>query len=180
MNYRTVKLILFIFLFPGTLLAEESFLVSCEDSPAEAVMEIPSPLNNWVKLVCSKYGHLIDANDGWIWTSPGGYQPVFIPAQMVKENPVESGNAFYFTKISFHKASGKEKELAISHMKTFDGEHESKITYKLVVTNNMQQSQTLYFFDDQREENKWGIWCRNHCKEVSHFMFLDMSKDTEE
>lgn len=51
---------------------------NCEGSPAQAVLELPAPLSQWGSIVCTPYGHIISNHDGWIWSRPGSYSPVFI------------------------------------------------------------------------------------------------------
>ncbi|MEL7029776.1 MAG: hypothetical protein AAGL49_11335, partial [Pseudomonadota bacterium] len=70
----------------------------CETVPEAAVTELPSPLSEWGEIVCSRWGYLIVAREGWIWTYPGSLAPVHIPAQMVQTDPSEIWSDGYFAR----------------------------------------------------------------------------------
>ncbi|HUS24350.1 MAG TPA: hypothetical protein VM369_05330, partial [Candidatus Binatia bacterium] len=113
-----------LFLFAawlGTAQAQPSG--DCAGSPAEAVTKLPAPLSDWGQVMCTPYGHIITNRQGWIWTQPGSYAPVMIPAQMVRQNPEPLGNKMYFTQISFGRVEGKEFEDAYAaFVKNFENE----------------------------------------------------------
>src|SRR5947207_10738507 len=80
----------------------------CAGSPTAAVMKLPSPLDKWGTIVCTPYGHIISNHEGWFWTQEGGYYPVFVPSQMVRDNPARFGNKSYFTAIELARVQGEE------------------------------------------------------------------------
>ncbi len=84
--------------------------ITCDQSPQAAVLEIPEPANRFVHVLCTKYGHVIAPVAGWFWTPRGTFSPVFFPAQMVRENPEETGNAVYFSSITATPLDGKAAE----------------------------------------------------------------------
>ncbi len=169
-------LILLSVILPTAAYGNDGFLINCEGTPKEAVTELPAPLNKWASLACTKYGHVIGPAEKWLWTVPGGFSPIFVPSQMVKTNPKKVGNSSYFTQIKLIKE--KDNSLLGELLKGFDtsGANDTTDIYKLTVKNNQNLSQTLYFIDDRTDSNKWGVWCRNECKETTQFMLLDMSK----
>jgi hypothetical protein len=106
----------------------------CAGSPPEAVIKLPAPLDSWGQVMCTPYGHIITNLEGWIWTRPGGYSPVMIPSQMVRDNPAPLGNKYYFTQISFTRVEGKEfDEAYATFIKGFDDEPQKPIGYRLDV-----------------------------------------------
>lgn len=152
---------------------------SCAGSPPQAVLKLPAPLSQWGTVVCTPYGHIISNHDGWIWSRPGAYSPVFVPSQMVRSNPKPLGNASYFTKIEFVPVSLSNKAAidALAELnKHFDPEVASN-AYRLYVTGSLGRSLVIYFF--RLGNSIWGIWCDKdgaNCSSSSAFMVLDMRK----
>jgi hypothetical protein len=150
----------------------------CAGTPPQAVMELPQPLAKWGQLVCTPYGHIISNHAGWIWSNPGSYSPVFIPAQMVVDNPAPTGNLSYFTKIEMVEVTGKQYS---DVYRTFHGHFgvDDKLprAFKLDVDSvpgPPVTHLTLYFFD--YGSSAWGMWCpHGKCDPTSNFMILDMA-----
>jgi hypothetical protein len=147
----------------------------CAGTPTEAVSDLPSPLNEWGQLVCTPYGHIISNKDGWIWSYPAAYAPVFIPSQMVQKEPKELGNKSYFTKIIMTKVEGSEFQETYSVFHAgFDAKETLPVGYRLDVASVSGDSLKLYFFD--YGDSAWGIWCRDTCDPKLSFMVLNMAK----
>jgi len=102
----TIAGVVFLFL-PATARADP-----CTGTPKDAIMSLPSPLDKWGRIICTPYGHVIASRERWIWSQPTTYSPVFIPSQMVHDNPEQLGNASYFAKIDMRKISGDEYDEA--------------------------------------------------------------------
>lgn len=147
----------------------------CGGTPADAVVDLPSPLNDWGQVACTPYGHIISNKDGWIWSYPGGYAPVFIPSQMVRKEPKELGNKSYFTKIQMTKVDGEEfREVYSVFHAGLDPKEAIPVGYRLDVTSVSGDALKLYFFD--YGNSAWGIWCRDKCDPKLRFMVLNMAK----
>jgi hypothetical protein len=150
----------------------------CAGTPPQAVMELPQPLAKWGQIVCTPYGHIISNRAGWIWSNVGSYSPVFIPAQMVVNNPAPTGNLSYFTKIEVKEVTGDQYETVY---KVFHGQlaPDAKLpkSYRLdvySVPGPPVTHLTLYFFDYGAAA--WGMWCPHEkCDPTSNFMILDMA-----
>jgi hypothetical protein len=148
----------------------------CVGTPRNAVMTLPSPLDEWGTIVCTEYGHIISNREGWIWSYPGTYARVFIPSQMVKDNPKPLGNQSYFIRIEMRKVEGQECETAYNAFnKGFAKEPVPPVGYRLDLTSNSGRALLLYFFRSGKN-GVWGVWCEEECKPVSRFMVLDMTK----
>jgi hypothetical protein len=150
----------------------------CAGTPADAVMTLPAPLNRWGELACTPYGHVIAAHRGWIWTRPGAFSPVYVPAQMVRNNPAEIGNRAYFSAINFIRVD-TTAQIQVPYRafrKIFPTADLPPRTYRLDVTSNSGRSLRLYFLE--YEAGPWGIWCHanGECDSSSTFMILDMNK----
>jgi len=147
----------------------------CVGTPPDAIIELPPPLNEWGQIACTPYGHLIGNKEGWIWSYPGGYAPVFVPSQMVRTEPKELGNKSYFTNIKMTKVDGKEFQEAYSAFHAdLDPKETIPVGYRLDVTSVSGKTLKLYFFD--YGNSAWGIWCRDECDPKLRFMILDMAK----
>lgn len=147
----------------------------CSGTPPDAVMTLPQPLSKWGTLVCTPYGHIISNHEGWIWSNEGAYSPVFIPSQMMRDNPLPVGNKSYFTRINLVKVDGPEFQTAYS---AFHGNFAPDKTlptgYRLDLESVSGRTLKLYFFD--YETHAWGIWCTTGvCDPGSRFMLIDMS-----
>jgi hypothetical protein len=149
---------------------------SCDGTPKDAVMTLPAPLDRWGVIECTPYGHIIASKDGWLWTYPGGFEPVFIPSQMVRSQPAELGNASYFSSISVVPVTGAEFDVAYkAFSKGFDEADHTPLGYRLEVKSISGKSLRLYFFDSE-DSAPWGIWCTKECDPDSRFMILNMSE----
>ena len=148
----------------------------CEGLPQEAVTTLPGLLAKWGALVCTPYGQILSNHEGLIWTYPGGYLPVFVPSQLVRDNPEPLGNKSYFTRITWNKVDGDEFRLAYSAFTTgFAPEQKMPDGYRLDVKSISGREMELYFFD--YGSSAWGLWCpERKCDSQSRFMILDMSK----
>jgi hypothetical protein len=147
----------------------------CTGMPSGAAMTLPQPLSRWAELICTPYGQIITNHQGWIWSNPGSYSPVFIPSQMVVSDPKSLGNNSYFTKIQLTKVEGDEFQSAYS---VFHGRMapDPKLPegYRLDVASVSGNALVLYFFD--YGSHAWGIWCPHGiCDSDSRFMVLDMA-----
>lgn len=174
-GYSVAAFLVAILCFMTVSLPALAAPAECSRRPAEAVTVLPAPLSDWGTLICTPYGYVIAAKEGWIWSQPTDYAPVFVPAQMVRKDPAPLGSAAYFKKIDLSPARGAEfeaaKEIAFAGMdgpKDFAG-------YRLDLTSYAGRSLRLYFFQDGH--SRWGIWCpQDKCDRSSLFMVMDMSK----
>ena len=150
----------------------------CSSTSGAAATELPSPLSEWATIVCTPYGHIISNHEGWIWSRPGGYVPVFVPSQMVRNNPEPVGNASYFTSIDFKELSLSEPA-AVKALAALEADlpfEPASKAYRLAVSGSLGRSLVLYFF--QLDTSIWGIWCGadgDACASDTKFMLLDMT-----
>ena len=87
--------ICFLLLFCSSAFANNGMYIDCKNSPKEAVLSLPKPAGDFGRVSCTKFGHIIQPVESWIWTRPGGYAPTFYPAQMVSRNPKVTNNNSY-------------------------------------------------------------------------------------
>jgi hypothetical protein len=143
---------------------------ACAGSPPEAVLHLPQPLSEWGIVVCTPYGHVIAAREGWIWSQPGAFKPVFIPSQMVRRSPASVGNAIYFKAISMIKVDGEDARAPVEAFRSmFPKDPLPASTYRLDVTSSTGSTLRLFFLV---ESGIWGIWCNTECEASSAFMLL--------
>ena len=159
----------------STSQAEAASDQSCKGSPANAVLKLPPPLSEWGALVCTPYGHIISNHDGWYWSKPGGYSPVFIPSQMVRNNPKAIGNSSFFTKIDLSEVplDSQEAQQALLEIQKGYSPETPKAAYRLYVEGSLGRHLVLYFFDWGKSLN--GIWCGEDgtkCESSTSFMLL--------
>lgn len=179
-----MKLIYLLFVIPALYVLpafSAAPIGDCGGTPDDAVMELPAPLSDWGVIVCTPHGHIISNREGWIWSNPGGYSPVFIPSQMVRRNPEPLGNKSYFTNIVMTDVTGTPEAEAVWKLLTekFDQSEKPEKVYFLDVDSTSGKQLSLYFFTSPGGPHLTGIWCPNsQCRADSFFMVLDM-RDTE-
>ena len=82
----------------------EKILVPCENSPPEAVLTIPEPLDKIASVQCTLYGHVITGSPEYVWWVPWTDSPIYghyVPAQEYNNAELtESGHNNYFTSIT--------------------------------------------------------------------------------
>jgi len=149
----------------------------CSGTSEDAVMQLQPPLKYWGNIYCTPYGHIIAAKEGWIWSNPGGFSPVMIPSQMVRENPEKLGNKSYFIKIDMVALDGKEAKEAIDLFETgYDKSSNPPKPYSVIIESVSGKSLKFQFFDNGNDEGGWGMWCNKKCDPSTRFMILNMSK----
>lgn len=171
----SVLVLLLLMACPSTGQAGAKSAPACAGSPDSAILELPYPLSKWGALVCTPYGHIISNHEGWYWSKAGGYSPVFIPSQMVRNNPKAIGNASFFSKIDLVKTDLDDPDTAKAFIEIQKGySPETPIgAYRLYVEGSLGRHLVLYFFDWGKSLN--GIWCGadgKECDSSSMFMLL--------
>ena len=159
--------------------AQSSVESACAGTPDNAITSLPAPLSTWGTIVCTPYGHIISNHNGWIWSKPGGYSPVFIPSQMVRNNPEPIGNKSFFTEINFSRVDLDDPGAAraLTEIQRGYSPDTPIAAYRLHVKGSLGRSLILYFFDWGDSAN--GIWCGQDgtkCDSNTAFMLLNMQR----
>jgi len=164
-------------------IADES---ACGVAPAEAVMTLPTPLNKWAQIVCTKTGQVITGHEGWVWLEPTRHAVVIIPSQNLKaqaqeskvnSDPSDAAGQSYFTKIELTKVTGDEfdKVYEVFHA-GFDAKDGKPAAYRLDLKTMSGKEIRLYMFD--YFTYGWGMSCSAEaCDPTSRFVMLNMSED---
>src|SRR5262245_15280073 len=66
------------FVSPAASQEKDDF--GCANTP-DAVTTLPTPLDRWAQVVCTKTGYVITGRDGWLWVEPRHNAMVIIPSQ---------------------------------------------------------------------------------------------------
>lgn len=160
--------------------AQDELLISCDDAPPQAVVQLPEPLATWGKLYCTKYGHTVGSRDRWIWSFPGALSPVHLPAQMGRGAPKELRHAAYFQKIEFVALTGRAAKDAADRINgKFATGSDSPVSsaFRLTLTNQDGKSHVVLFAitvsDAESGMGHWGFWCQSECQDGTPFMLLN-------
>jgi len=153
----------------------ESIEITCSDAPISAKTELPSDLQKWAKLSCTKYGQVIRAASGWIWHAPRTNEFVRLWAQSTERDFAEVGQLSYFTTIEFHKLSQPEAEEANQVLTSSLGTKPQSVAdaYLLTVKDNAGRVQTVHFVRSEanvRIGNLWAWTCTEPCTSPTIFM----------
>lgn len=167
-------------LLSGHSFAQESVLIPCDGAPPDAVLKLPAPLDRWGQIYCTKFGHSLAAKERWLWSFPGAFAPVHLPAQMVRSQPKEVGHAAHFKGIEMAPLSGRDAEDAAEKLtKALSAKPDSAIAnaFRLTLTNQAEQKHVVLFVQTVNEvqEGKglWALWCEAECKGGMPFMLLN-------
>jgi len=175
----------FVFLFfvsfsSSVSFAQESVLIPCDGVPPDAVLELPTPLDRWGQIYCTKFGHSLAAKERWLWTFPGAFAPVHLPAQMVRSQPKEVGHAAYFKSIELVALSGPDADAAAGKLtKALGAKPDSAIAnaFRLTLTNQAEQKHVVLFVQTANEvqagKSLWALWCEAECNGGMPFMLLN-------
>ncbi len=104
-------------------------LLDCEDAPKEAVTTVDHErVGEWVKIVCTKYGHVIVPADGYLWSYYGGFAPIAFFAQGTgKDGSLEEvRHSAYYQKLLI-KELGEEKSKRIAIAASFNSQIEGEV-----------------------------------------------------
>ncbi|MFA6041142.1 MAG: hypothetical protein WC733_06545 [Methylophilus sp.] len=177
-NYLWFMALLLAFARP--VFAQDGILISCADSPKEAVLSLPEPLNHWGSIYCTQYGHTVAAKERWIWSFPGALAPVHLPAQMVHEQPKEVGNTAYFKQVDLQPLVGIAADDAAKKInESLRTRSDSPVAnaYRLTLTNQDGKSHVVLLVQtaDEVKADKglWAFWCDEDCKDGMPFMLLN-------
>ena len=153
----------------------ESIEITCSGALTAAKTELPSELEKWARLSCTKYGHVIRAASGWVWHAPQSNQFVRLWSQGAEPEFAEIGHSSYFTSIEFRKLSQPEAEEANQALAMSLGVKPQLVTdaYVLAVTDNQGRGQTVNFVRSEanvRLGSFWGWSCSVPCTAPVVFM----------
>jgi hypothetical protein len=151
--------------------------IDCVGSPPEAVMTLPPPLGKWGQIACTPYGHVLQGRGNWVWIWPDGSGTVFIPSQLVMNNPEIVGNRSYFTNIEVSAVRGLEFDQAYATFREgIDGKETPPDVYRADLTSVSGRVMRVYFFD--YDSYAWGMSCPdNNCVQDSRFAILDRTRE---
>ncbi len=170
-----MKYLILVFIFALSFNVSSKPVGECDGTPEDAIISLPSPLQEWGQIVCTPYGHIISNKQGYVWSNVGSYSPVMIPSQMVRTQPKKTGNSSYFTSIKMTLLKGKEAKSSIELFETgFDKSGTTPKVYSLSVTSISGKKLGFNFFDFG--DSQWGMWCNKECDPNSKFMILNMAK----
>ena len=165
--------------FASTIHAAESFLVSCNGSHEEARLELPAPANEWGKVGCSQYGHILMAQDGWFWGQDPTPKPAFLPADLLNTMHMRNvGNKVYFKEFSIRQLAGAEAIRRHELFHKWFGKERTAIypeVWELMAVNESGKSLTLNVFK-RTSEGGWGIACVPECGKMKPFVILKEKK----
>ena len=152
-------------------------LGDCAGSPPQAVMTLPAPLDKWGQIDCTPYGHVLAGRGNWTWIWPDGSGTVFIPSQLVMNNPQRLGNRSYFTQIEIMRVRGAEFDEAYETFREgMDLRETPPDAYRADLTSVSGRVMRVYFVD--YDTYAWGMSCPdNNCVQDSRFLMLDKTRE---
>lgn len=156
--------------------------MDCRQAPAGAVIEVPRPAAAFARVFCTRYGHVLGPADGWVWTFPGSYAPVFLPAQMVRSDPLPVGHERHFTALRAEPLAPAELEARYRPLgeEVFAGARPKQLSgYRLEADSNGGGGHALYAFDTGAGEY-WAYGCSPRCKPQRPFLIMRQPSDGAE
>ena len=166
-------------LLPISATATESFFASCDGSPKEAKLELPFPAKEWAKVGCSRFGHVVMAQDGWFWGQAPSPKPAFLPADLLNTTKMrEVGNKVYFREFKVRQLSEPEAIKRHELFYKWIGKERTSIypeVWELTAVNESGKSLTLNVFK-RPSEGGWGIACIPECDKMKPFIIVAPKK----
>lgn len=166
-------------LFANVVHAKDSFFISCDGSPKEAILELPAPAKEWVKVGCSQFGHILMAPDGWFWGQAPTPKPALLPADLLNTTKMRKvGNKVYFKEFKLRQLAGSE---ALKRHELFYKWTEKERTsiypevWELLAVNESGKTLTLNVFK-RPSEGGWGIACVPECGKMKPFVMVKIKK----
>jgi hypothetical protein len=155
-------LLLFIVIIPLKVLASP---VSCEQSPEQAKIELPAPINKWALIFCSPAGHAVAPIDGDVWLAPNGKPFLFQSAGLMNPPKLESKHLSYFSGLSHRKLEGSAKN-GTNMMLTKSGlpEDQAFQPWQLDIVSNKGIRYNLFFYEKDGKV-KHVLGCVNQCQQ---------------
>ena len=157
----------------------KTFAANCAGSPKEALLELPAPAREWIKVGCTPFGHILMAQNGWSWLKTPIPQPVFLPSDLLNTKiPRKIGNKSYFKEFKLRKLP---KPDALKRHELFYVMFEkervsiSPEVWELIATNESNKSLILNIFRDF-DRGGWGIACIPKCGEMMPFVMIKAKK----
>ncbi len=159
--------------------AAESFFVSCDGSPKEARLELPAPANEWGKVGCSQFGHILMAQNGWFWGQDPTPRPAFLPADLLNTMQMRKvGNNVYFKEFKLRQLTGSEALKRHELFHKWVGKERTSIypeVWELLAVNESGRSLTLNVFK-RPSGGGWGIACVPECDRMKPFVIVQTKK----
>ncbi len=136
-----VQLIGFVFFMSGAAAAAEPepSHSRCDGAPPNAVVDLPAPINQWLSISCSVYGHALVGTDTTNWWTERLQRSGVFPAQChmpFQEEP----NLYFFTTIEVTKL---DRDTANEEERK--GVDDRADTWRLLATTSMGNTIRLYF-----------------------------------
>jgi hypothetical protein len=156
---------------------EETNFISCDSSPKDAQLELPVPAREWGKVGCTRYGHILMAQDKWTWSRSASAAPAFLPADMLNSQTMRDiGNNAYFKEFKLHRLS---KADAINRHELFHkwiGRERTSIypeVWELIAVNESGKEMSLNVFK-RPQGGGWGIACIPECDRMPPFVIDEL------
>ncbi|MCW5622182.1 MAG: hypothetical protein KIS79_13835 [Burkholderiales bacterium] len=159
--------------------ADAPEVIDCRRPPADAVTELPAPLNRWARLECQPSSQFLVQSADWSWRYPASFTtPVLIPAWT--PDPARAAvEAHYFVAAQLDRMTDQQaqalherlaREVAVYGAMTGTPEQSPvREVYALRAQNNHGEHFDVYFMY-RSEQDVWGLVCAPQCK--SEFSFL--------
>lgn len=156
---------------------------NCSNSPKDAVLIIPEPINKWAKVICSKYGHIATYTQDFGWFSHKSKKLRSFGAQLAKGSPLVGSHGYYFTDISVEKYSEAIGKVMVDiympeiYFSFFgmDIPQEIPEAYMLSFTNNEKQELGIIFFIYKKYA--FGTACWDACSPINGFAIIERPKN---
>jgi hypothetical protein len=156
--------------------ARDMQLFDCTRLPAEAVRELPSPVETWTRLDCRFFGQLFVQKPGWMWRYSGTYMQEVMVAAIMGATAEETAGGRYFRNISVTKREGQEladldrqlKQQLVTYA-FIAGEETPRAAYTLRGVTDLLDIITIHFLE-RKEGDLWAVACTPDCRPENVFL----------
>lgn len=163
----------------------EWVFIPCENSPADAVLEMPEPLNQIASVQCTVFGHAITGSSEYIWSLVvlDGGSTLFVPAQEYVDGKLtENGHDNFFTSITAEEIESDRLEdvyLTITGHRP-DADDLEILSGSLLRARNQRNFETAIFVAEVKFESlssgeetqmTWGWVVRSDARQRQYPLF---------
>lgn len=135
----------------------------CENAPADAVLQLPTPAGYWARIICTDTGHALAPRSGDAWEIHQDARWRSIPAG---DGTAGGPNDRYFVKAAIKETTGTDETWARQLFERRAGlsvPADVRQTYALDLTDNLGNMTRVYIFLGEAGPVA-GVACLRSCK----------------
>lgn len=162
---RVVALFLLGCVWALPSLASDSIEIPCTGAPDDAQLKLPGPVYEWMRVACTRYGHVLTSARDWQWLKSTEEEDIQLPADMVNGHKLRlAKHAAYFTEFHISKLGHdevKERLKAFPEWAVPSTLDAFRFVYAVEAVTNSGRSMMVYSF--MNKSDGLALICAPEC-----------------